>query len=455
LVPGNRVLLHAANTPLLLASWLATMRAGMIGVTTAPMLGAQELREIGHIAQVSLALVQDDLSSAVRSAGMPHTVEFSELSQRAAVKDIAFGDVDTASDDVALLAFTSGTTGVAKATMHFHRDVLTIADTFSAQVLRPNADDIFTGSPPLGFTFGLGALLVFPMRVGAATLLLERPTSEAMAEAISEFGATVLFTAPTAYRKMVGETDRTATLRTCVSAGEPLTLDTFDAWRDATGISIVDGIGATELLHVFAASRPNATRRGAIGPAVPGFEVTVLDDDLRPVRPGDDGRLAVRGPTGCRYLGGGERQRAYVQGGWNLTGDICTRDEDGYLRYVARSDDMIITAGHNVAPAEVEATLLAHPDVVECGVVGTPDIDRTMLIKAYVVLDSAVTSSDPIPRLLAHCRNSIARYKVPHDIQIVRALPRSATGKIQRQRLRRLATGEGNHSSPSERNAAG
>ena len=435
LVPGNRVLLRAPNTPLLVACWLAALRAGLVVVTTMPQSRAAELRAVGAAAAIDLALVDDRYADELIAADIAPVLPFSELADRAARADPGFADVPTAADDVALLAFTSGSTGTPKATMHFHRDVLAIADTFSAQVLRPRPDDVFAGSPPIGFTFGLGGLVVFPLRAGAAALLLERATPDVLPAAVAEHGATILFTAPTAYRKMLRAGDPPRGLRRCVSAGEPLPEQTWHDWRAATGLALIDGLGTTELLHVVASAADGAIRPGRIGPAVPGYRVAVLDPEGRPVPDGEPGLLAVRGPTGCRYLAD-PRQAEYVRGGWNLTGDVCSI-EDGHLRHHARSDDMILSAGYTIAGPEVELALLGSPDVAECAVVGRPDPDRTMAVHAYVVLRDGLPAGPAVAdRLREHCRAVLAPYKAPRAVDFVTELPRTSTGKVQRFRLR-------------------
>jgi 2-aminobenzoate-CoA ligase len=447
LVPGNRVLLRGPNNPWLVASWFGALRAGCVVVTTMPLLRATELSTIHEIARIDHSLVDhrfvEDLASAgigaytVYGGGTPD-----DLEARAAAKAASFEPVRTSADDVSLLAFTSGTTGRPKATMHFHRDVLANADTFSRHILRPTGDDLFTGSPPLGFTFGLGGLVVFPMRVGAASLLLEKGTPDVLLPAIAEHRPTILFTAPTAYRALHGlaESGQLGSLRRCVSAGEPLPLSTWQAWHEATGVKIIDGIGSTEMLHIFISAADDDIRPGATGRPVPGYEAAVLDDDGRPVPDGEIGRLAVRGPTGCRYLSD-ERQKAYVQHGWNLTGDTYVRDADGYYWYQARSDDMIISAGFNIAGPEVEMALMRHPDVVECGVVGRPDPVRTMSVHAFVVLRPGVIGdAEKAAELERHVRETIAPYKAPRTVEFLEALPRTSTGKVQRYRLREMAT---------------
>ncbi|HXO43560.1 MAG TPA: AMP-binding protein, partial [Thermoanaerobaculia bacterium] len=350
-----------------------------------------------------------------------------------------FANCDTAASDVAFIAFTSGTTGQGKGTMHFHRDVLAASDCFPRHVLRPRRDDIFCGSPPLAFTYGLGGLLLFPLRIGASTLLLEQATPPHLLQGIQDHRATVCFTAPTAYRAMTGllASYDLSSLRECVSAGETLPLSTFEAWQRATGIKIIDGIGSTELLHMFISSAGDDIRPGATGKVIPGYEAKVVDDAGRTVPPGTVGRLAVRGPTGCRYLDNIERQRLYVQDGWNFTGDSYLQDQDGYFWYQARTDDMIISAGHNISGPEVEAVLLEHPKVQECGVVGLPDTERGQVVTAFVVL---TPGADPDPAIAKELQDfvkaEIAPYKYPRRIEFRDSLPRTATGKLQRFRLR-------------------
>ncbi|MGH3393040.1 MAG: AMP-binding protein, partial [Actinomadura sp.] len=360
---------------------------------------------------------------------------------KGAAEEAAFPTVDTAADDVALLAPTSGTTGRPKATMHFHRDVLANADTFSKYIVKPHEDDVFTGTPPIGFTFGLGGLVVFPLRAGASALLLERAAPAELADAIAAHGVTVLFTAPTAYKAMLaeGKAGALAGLRRCVSAGEHLPRSVWEEFHRATGIRIIDGIGATEMLHVFVAAADDDIRPGATGKAVPGFRATVLDDNGDPAPDGVPGRLAVIGPTGCRYLAD-DRQRTYVQGGWNITGDTYIRDADGYFWYQARSDDMIISAGYNIAGPEVEGALLGHPDVREAAVVAAPDADRGTIVQAFVVLrDGVPGDAAKVAELQAFTKKAIAPYKYPRAVEFVDALPKTNSGKIQRYRLRQRA----------------
>ncbi len=451
LVPGNRVLLRGPNSPWLAACWLGVLKAGGVAVATMPMLRAAELRNIGSIAQVKLALCDCRLTEDLRGAAIPglRIVEFGgsagdDLTRRAASKPAEFASVKTAADDVAMIAFTSGTTGKPKAAMHFHRDLLAAADTYSAHVLRPAPDDLFAGTPPLAFTFGLGALLLFPLRVGAATLLLEKASPAELADAIAAHGVTVLSTAPTAYRAMLaaGKADQLRGLRRPVSAGETLPKSTWQAFYDATGVKIIDGIGSTEMLHIFISSADDDIRPGSTGKAVPGYTAAVVDSAGKPVPDGEPGRLAVKGPTGCRFLYD-ERERAFVQDGWNLTGDTYVRDADGYFWYQARSDDMIISGGYNIAGPEIEEVLLNHPDVAECGVVGAPDQARGQIVKAYVVLASGALGDDAKARELQDLvKQRIAPYKYPRAIDFVTSLPRTNTGKLQRFRLREQAAGE-------------
>jgi 2-aminobenzoate-CoA ligase len=340
---------------------------------------------------------------------------------------------------VAIIAFTSGTTGQAKGTMHFHRDVLAICDLFPRSTLRAGSDDLFCGSPPLAFTFGLGGLLLFPMRIGASTLLLEQATPPNLIQGIQDFRATVCFTAPTAYRTMAGMAKNfdLSSLRKCVSAGEHLPLATFRKWEEATGIRIIDGIGSTEMLHIFISAPEERIRPGSTGRAVPGYEACIMDDDGQPLPPGAIGHLAVRGPTGCRYLDNVERQAAYVKHGWNLPGDSYRLDEDGYFWYQARTDDLIVSSGYKISGPEVENALLDHPCVLECGVVGVPDEERGHLVKAFIVLREGFDAGDArVKELQEWVKAQIAPYKYPRAIEFVRSLPKTETGKLQRFRLR-------------------
>ncbi len=450
LVPGNRVLLRAPNSPMHAACWFGVVKAGGIAVGTMPLLRARELTEIVNKARISHALCDARLAGELDLARpacptLRHVLSFGggaadDLDARMARQGDAFNAVDTAIDDVALIAFTSGTTGKPKGTVHFHRDLLAICDCWPRSVLRAAHDDLFTGSPPLAFTFGLGGLLLFPLRVGAATLLLERPTPEALLPAIAQHRATVLFTAPTSYRVMapLARQHDLASLRKCVSAGEALPAATRALWKDATGIEIIDGIGSTELLHIFISHNEAEARPGATGKPVPGYVACVMDDAGRPLPPGRVGRLAVRGPTGCRYLDD-ERQADYVRHGWNYTGDAYVVDAEGYFVYQARTDDMIISAGYNIAGPEVESALLLHEAVAECGVIGAPDEERGQIVKAYVVLKPGHAGDEAMTQALqAFVKATIAPYKYPRVIRYLEGLPRTETGKLQRFRLRQM-----------------
>jgi 2-aminobenzoate-CoA ligase len=446
-VPGNRVLLRAPNNPMLVACWFAVMKVGAIAVTTMPMLRAGELATIVRISRATHALcdatLAAELHEAARMEPTLHTVRcFNEagpngLEQAMARYDGRYANVDTASDDTCLLGFTSGTTGVPKATMHFHRDILAICRCWPPHVLRPTADDVFIGSPPLAFTFGLGGLVLFPMSVGASTVLLEKAAPAQLYEGLRDFGATILFTAPTSYRAMaaLGHDLRALPLRKCVSAGEALPPATRTLWREATGIELIDGIGATELLHIFISADEAAARPGATGKPVPGYRAEVVDDNGVPVPTGVVGHLRVKGPTGCRYLND-PRQRTYVRDGWNYTGDAYVCDADGYFHYHARTDDLIISSGYNISGPEVEACLLQHQDVAECGVYGIPDDERGNVVKAWVVLrDGIPRTAHTVRTLQEYVKQHIAPYKYPRAVAFVAQLPRTATGKLQRFRL--------------------
>jgi len=444
-VPGNRVLLRGPNNPWLVACWFGVLKAGAVVVTTMPLLRPGELSTVHEIASIDLAVCDHRFTADLREAdlGGARIVEYGgpgvdDLRSRAAGCPVVFEDVATAADDVSLLAFTSGTTGRPKATMHFHRDVLANADTFSRHVLKPTSEDVFTGTPPLAFTFGLGGLVVFPLHVGAATLLIEKAAPDELAGHIATYGVTICFTAPTAYRAMLTgvHADRLTSLRRAVSAGEHLPAGTWQSFKETTGVSIIDGIGSTEMLHIFISSADDDIRPGSTGRPVPGYVATVVDHAGNPLPAGQVGRLAVKGPTGCRYLAD-SRQPDYVQNGWNITGDTFVRDEDGYFWYQARSDDMIISSGYNIAGPEVEEALLAHPAVSECAVVGVPDEARGSVVKAVVVVADGHRAGDSLSRELQDfVKAQIAPYKYPRVIEFAAALPRTSTGKLQRFRLR-------------------
>jgi 2-aminobenzoate-CoA ligase len=449
LVPGNRVLLRAPNTPMLAACWFGVLKAGGVVVCTMPLLRERELQAIADKAEIRLALtdarIADECEAAFRTRrdGTPRdgatVVRFDALEACMRDKPATFEAHDTAAEDIAIIAFTSGTTGQGKGTMHAHRDILAITDCFPRYVLRPTADDVFCGSPPLGFTYALGGLLLFPLRFGASALLLEQASPPLLVKAIAEHRPTICFTAPTAYRAMhalLGEHD-VSSLRACVSAGETLPRSVYDAWKAATGVGIIDGIGATEMLHIFISAAGDDIRPGATGRVVPGYQARIVDDAGRPVPDGVVGRLAVRGPTGCRYLDNEERQREYVRDGWNMTGDSYVRDADGYFWYQARTDDIIISSGYNIAGPEVENVLLEHGAVLECAVVGAPDEERGHIVKAFVVLRPGTgREASLVKELQEFVKARIAPYKYPRAVEFVDALPRTTTGKLQRFRLR-------------------
>lgn len=442
---GERVLLYAPNNPMLVASWFGIVKAGGIVVALMPMLRAREICVIVEKAQVRHALYDHRLANEISEARakcprLEQLLAFGsgELETRMAAKPAEFAAVKTSAEDICLIAFTSGTTGVPKGTMHFHRDVLAICDTFSARVLKPARDDVFIGSPPLAFTFGLGGLVLFPMRARAATILVEKAPPPELAKAIAEFGATISFTSPTGYRFMLEHCQalNLTSLRHCVSAGETLPKATSDAWFAKTGIRIIDGIGSTEILHIFISAAGDDIRPGSTGKPVPLYEARVIDDKGKSVPPGTIGRLAVRGPTGCRYLAD-ERQKSYVLDGWNVTGDAYLMDADGYFWFQARADDMIISSGYNISGPEVEATLLEHTAVKECAVVGSPDPMRGAIVKAFVVLREGVTpDAHLVHELQNYVKAQIAPYKYPRAIEFIEALPKTETGKIQRFKLR-------------------
>jgi len=454
LVPGNRVLLRGANHPMMAAAVLAVLKAGLIAVPTMPLLRARELGVIMQKAQVQAVLCAHALREEIEAApNRPERTFWFNVPSDAAAEDrapersldalmatqhVSAAACDTAADDICLISFTSGTTGVPKGTMHFHRDVLAICDCFPRHILQSSADDLFIGTPPLAFTFGLGGLLLFPLRVGAAAVLLEKLTPETLLQSIEKYRASICFTAPTFYRQMASQAGKydLSSLKKSVSAGEALPVATREAWQQATGLRMIDGIGATEMLHIFISAAGGDIRPGATGKPIPGYRACVLDSKGQPVGPGVVGRLAVKGPTGCRYMDD-PRQRDYVLNGWNLTGDAYEMDADGYFFYRSRTDDMIISAGYNIAGPEVEDALLRHPAVAECGVVGKPDDERGQIVEAHVVLKPGFEpSSDMAAQLQDFVKEQIAPYKYPRSIRFLSSLPRTETGKLQRFKLR-------------------
>lgn len=454
--PGNRVLIRSGNNPALVAAWLAATKAGAVVVNTMPMLRAGELTKIIDKAEIALALtdsrIADELVACAKTSRfLKQVVNFdgtsnhdAELDRIALNKPVRFDAVRTGRDDVALLGFTSGTTGEPKATMHFHRDLMIVADGYAKEVLNVTPDDVFVGSPPLAFTFGLGGLAIFPLRFGATATLLENAAPAEMVKIIETYKATICFTSPTAYRAMMAAMDEGAdlsSLRLAVSAGETLPAPVFESWTRKTGKPILDGIGSTELLHIFITNRIGDAVAGATGRPVSGYEARIVDEDMNELPPGAVGKLAVRGPTGCRYLADG-RQTNYARDGWNLTGDSFVQGADGRLSFVARSDDMIVSSGYNIAGPEIETALLTHPSVAECGVVGAPDEARGMIVKAYVVLAAGIDGDDALTiELQDHVKREIAPYKYPRAIEFVTQLPKTETGKLKRFALRQMAQG--------------
>lgn len=441
LKPGNRVLLRGGNTPILAALWYGVLKAGGIVITTMTMLREKELDSIIDVGQPNILIIENDLpidllKSSVGKA--KHVVSFSDILIAMDNKNGNFKAVKTASNDVALLAFTSGTTGLPKATMHFHCDILAMADSFAKYILNPSAEDVFCGSPPLAFTFGLGGLLVFPARFGASVVYFDGGGPDVILNTIETYKVTTFFTAPTAYKILIdqiGDRDVTS-LKTCVSAGEYLPVSVSDDFYKATGIRLIDGIGATEMIHVFISSSGDEIRPGSTGKVVPGYRAEVWDKNNKKLPAGIAGRLVVKGPTGCRYLNG-DQQEKYVVNGWNLTGDIFKQDADGYFWFVARDDDIIISAGYNIASPEVEQAVIAHDAVAECAVVGTRDPDRGMIVKAFIVLNEGFNSGDELSKdIQVFVKETIAPYKYPRAIEFIESLPKSATGKLLRKDLK-------------------
>ena len=442
-VAGNRVAIRCPNNATSVAIWLAILRVGAIAVTTIPLQRAMELEKIVDIAKVQYAFIDsrftEEWNLVTNYQGKTYEVGAgSDFNTKIAELSSSFIPCNTAADDVSILAFTSGSTGLPKATMHFHRDLLAIADTFSQHIVKPSKEDVFCGSPPIAFTFGLGGLVIFPLRIGATSVLLESAAPAVLLEKIIEHKITCLFTAPTAYRAMLAllPGKNLSSLRRCVSAGEHLPLATWNAWFEATGIKLIDGIGATELLHIFISASDEEILPGMTGKPVPGYQAKIVDENFKELADGQSGFLAVKGPTGCRYLNDA-RQKNYVKNGWNLTGDIYTKTSAGYFKYESRADDMIISSGYNIAAPEVENALLLHSAVAEVAVIGAADAERGMVVSAYVVLRAEFSPSDELRKELQdHVKKKIAPYKYPRVLNFVESLPKTTTGKLQRFRLK-------------------
>ncbi len=439
---GNRVLIRSANNPMMVACWFAVLKAGGIVVATMPLLRSKELTTIIECAEISHALCEKGLQeemNLVKSGFLKRTCFYDELESLMQSKPKTFANYHSKSDSIALIGFTSGTTGLPKMTSHFHKDILNICEAFPQYSLQPTQNDIFTGSPPLGFTFGLGGLVLFPMYFGASTFLIEKPTPDMLLQAIQDHKITICFTAPTAWRVITSKVKDfdISSLRKCVSAGETLPLKVWKDWYDATGLKIIDGIGATEMLHIFISSNTDNMKPGATGVAITGYEAKIIDKNGNQLPTNEPGRLAVRGITGCKYLNRTEKQQEYVENGWNITGDIFRQDEDGYFWFVARGDDMIISSGYNIAAIEVESVLLTHEDILECAVVGLPDEERGMLVCAHIVLKEQSKATDNMKNHIQHWFKEVAApYKYPRVIYFTEVLPKTETGKIQRFKLK-------------------
>jgi len=441
---GNRVLLRSANNPMMVTCWFAIIKAGGIVVATMPLLRAKELTTVIDCAEISIALCDADLKEEMNLVESEHLKNISyyrnsDLEAKMALKPTSFENYKSKSNDVALIGFTSGTTGIPKMTAHFHSDILNICGAFPNYALQPTSKDIFIGSPPIGFTFGLGGLVLFPMYVGASTFLLEKPSPDLLLKAIQDYKITICFTAPTAWRILTTKLDKydVSSLRKCVSAGETLPLTVWEDWHNATGLKVIDGIGATEMLHIFISTNEENMKPGATGLPITGYEAKIIDSEGNDVTFGEPGKLAVRGITGCKYLNREEKQKEYVQNGWNITGDIFKQDEDGYFWFVARGDDMIISSGYNIAAIEVESVLLTHEDILECAVVGLPDINRGMLVCANIVLKDKSKASDEFAKSIQDWFKEVAApYKYPRMINFIENLPKTETGKVQRFKLK-------------------
>jgi 2-aminobenzoate-CoA ligase len=440
---GNRVLMRSANNPLMVACWFAILKAGGIVVATMPLLRSKELKTIIDCAEISHAFCDEKLADEINLTSSDFLKNIAFFGNETFEKNLnskpkTFENYNSNSNDVALIGFTSGTTGLPKMTAHFHKDILNICEAFPQYSLQPTPNDIFTGSPPLGFTFGLGGLVLFPMYFGASTFLIEKPSPDVLLQAIQEFKITICFTAPTAWRVITTKVKDydISSLRKCVSAGETLPLKVWQDWFDATNLKIIDGIGATEMLHIFISSNEENMKPGATGLPITGYEAKLIDKNGNDLPKNATGKLAVRGITGCKYLNRPEKQKEYVKNGWNITGDIFHQDAEGFYHFVARGDDMIISSGYNIAAIEVESVLISHPEISECAVVGCPDEERGMLVCAYIVLNDTSKKSEEMKHNIQNWfKENAAPYKYPRKIEFIENLPKTETGKIQRFKL--------------------
>ncbi len=447
LISGNRVLLRSANNPMMVACWFAVLKAGGIVVATMPLLRSKEITTIIDCAEIKFAICDSELEEEmklVQSDFLKKTIYYKNATETSGLEKLmenkpkTFTNYHSKADSVALIGFTSGTTGLPKMTAHYHKDILNICEAFPQYSLQPTPNDIFTGSPPIGFTFGLGGLVLFPLYFGASTFLIEKPSPDLLLQAIQNHKITICFTAPTAWRIITTKVKDfdISSLRKCVSAGENLPLKVWQDWYDATGLQLIDGIGATEMLHIFISSNEQNIKPGATGKAITGYEAKIIDENGNEAPRNTNGKLAVRGITGCKYLNREEKQKEYVQNGWNITGDIFRQDEDDYFWFVARGDDMIISSGYNIAAIEVESVLLTHEDILECAVVGLPDEERGMLVCAHIVLKENIKATDEMKLTIQNWFKQVAApYKYPRQICFVDELPKTETGKIQRFKL--------------------
>jgi len=453
MIPGERVILRSSNHPMLIAAWYAVLKAGGIAISTMPVLRERELVYMIDKAKVQLAITEASLAKDIEGAQQKTETlrdilyfgddRADDLENRMTTKSAEFSDIDTAADDPAIIGFTSGSTGTPKGTLHFHRDILAVADTFIKQVVKIQPDDIVCGSPQIAFLYGLCAYMPDTMRFGASVVVVERGTPEVLLETIQKNKATVCFSTPSGYKLMLDIIDKydTSSLRLCIAGGEPLAPAVFHGWEQKTGVKIINGLGISELLHIFISAAGDDIRPGLIGKAVPGFQVRVVDDAFNDVKSGEIGQMIVKGPNGCRYLDDIDRQKAYIRDGWNLSGDLCRWEDGGYIAYEARTDDMILTGGYNVSGLEVEAVLLEHQGVRECAVVGTPDPDRGQIVKAFIELREGIEGNDAlVAEMQDFVKSQISAFKYPRAIEFVDELPHTATGKIQRGALRQLET---------------
>ncbi len=461
--PYDRVMLRLPNIPEFIVSSLAVQKLGAVSVPTFTLLKAKELSYIASDCEAKVLITTPSLLEDVEKAkGELKTIRHivladakpSEVEAPYIAFDYLMDDFKEATglepvrvdqDEVTLLLYTSGTTGPPKGCIHTHRHYLAVADCYAKNVLQAREDDVWGGPPTMAFAYGHTGLICNPLRHGATTSLVGSGRFEpaSMFQLIEKHGISVFYGVPTAYRTMValkherGKYDFSS-LRVCVTAGEPCPPSLYYTIKEFFGCEVLEHMGCTELFNGFISTRFGQVKPGSMGLAVPGYDVRILGDDGNEVKTGEVGHLAVAGPIGIRYWKLPEKQAESVRNGWNHTGDMAYKDEEGFFWFASRSDDIIKTAAYRVSPHEVEEALIKHGAVAEAGVIGVPDLERGQIIKAFIVLKPDHKPSSRLEEeLRVFVKDQIAPYKAPKEVEFVKELPKTETGKIRRAELKR------------------